>query len=90
MLTFIVNVLWSWIGVGAVVSLVYWGVRLSSAENRAKFNNETIRDRMSRGAYDPLHVRLVEIFGSRLGAVVLVFLFWPFALHSLVTSGRKS
>lgn len=90
MITFIGNLFWFWIALGVPASLLFWGVRLSKAGNRAKFNDEAIRDWMSRGAYDPMHVRLVEIFGSRLGAVVLVFLFWPLALHSLVTPGRKS
>jgi hypothetical protein len=87
---FITKLLWFWIVMGALVSLAFWGTRLATAAGRAKFTDAAIRDNMVRGESDPLKLRLADIFGSRLGVVLLVFAFWPIALYAMLFSNKRS
>lgn len=87
---FIGKLLWFWTVMGTLVSLTFWGRSLARTENRRKFTDEAIRHKMTHNEHDPLKLRLAEIFGSRHGVVILVFLCWPIALYVMLFSDRKT
>ncbi|PZR79597.1 MAG: hypothetical protein DI537_40845 [Stutzerimonas stutzeri] len=87
--TFIIHFLWFYIAAGLAVSVVFWGTRMIKAKNRARFTDEAIHDGLAKGESDPMFLYLVEIFGNRMGVVLMMFMLWPVALYLMIFQERK-
>ena len=60
------------------------------AKNRARFTDEAIHDGLVKGESDPVFLQLVEIFGNRLGVVILIFIAWPVPLYLMIFPRKKA
>ncbi len=89
LLALIVRFAWFYTAMGLLVSLVFWS-RLLKAKNRARFTDEAIHDGLVKGESDPVFLQLVEIFGNRLGVVILIFIAWPVPLYLMIFPRKKA
>lgn len=86
----LVRFLWFYASMGLLVSVGFWTIKLAREKNRRKFDDAVIHAEFVRGETDPITLQLADIFGSRLGVVLLLFIAWPVTLYQIIFPPKKA